>query len=429
MASPDVKPANASTEELPISWYSWVVAVLCLLSYAVSFVSRNVWSTALPVAAPSLGLSMTAAGGLMTAFYIGYVVSNFVTGPFIDKFGPRKVLAAASLVTGLFTLLIPLFPNYAMIFLLRIGAGIGSGPLFAGGVKFQLAWFPKKARATAMGLVMTGPSVGGAFASGILAPVIRTAGWQTAFTYGGIICLVVAVLTFLFAKERGAALVTKKPAASTSDAPAPKKQGLSAAKDVILNRSFLIGTIACFLSIGAGQGFTTWILVYLSQGRGFDLVAAGSIVAASQVVQMAGPTLSGIVSDFLKRRKPVCYIGSVGIAAVMISLAVFSDTGILWGVMLFRGLIGSFMGNNLNTLQAESAAGPHAGTAMGFYNGVAQLGSVIFPLGLGIVLDLTGNNYFIVWMTIAATYLLCGILISFMTEKKAEVAQPKSVTA
>jgi len=81
--SVDEKPVNKVTEEISTTWYSWVVALLCLLTYAVSFVSRNVWSTAIPIAAPALNLSMTAAGGLMTAYYIGYVASNFFSGFFV----------------------------------------------------------------------------------------------------------------------------------------------------------------------------------------------------------------------------------------------------------------------------------------------------------------------------------------------------------
>ena len=86
-----------SPEEEPVSLYSWVIAVLCMATYAVSFLCRNAWQVAIPDAAPALNLSMTAAGGLMTTFYAGYVASNFLTGPIVDGIGPRKTLAAASL--------------------------------------------------------------------------------------------------------------------------------------------------------------------------------------------------------------------------------------------------------------------------------------------------------------------------------------------
>ncbi|QGP91137.1 putative sulfoacetate transporter SauU [Neomoorella glycerini] len=424
------KPVEATrTSEMPITWYSWIIIALCMLSYAVSFVDRNVWSTAIPVAAPAMKLSMTAAGGLMTAFYIGYVVANFVSGWFVDRFGPRLTLGLSSLVTGLFTLLLPFGNSYATLFILRIIAGAGSGALFSAGVKFQLGWFPKSARATAMGIMMTGPTLGSAIASGALAPVIRTSGWQTAFTYAGIMTIVVALAVLLFAKERGIAKASPKGAIGAGSGDATKPVTTQSFLSLVLKRSFLLGCIACFLSIGANQGFTTWIIAYFTKVRGFSLVVAGGIFAASSMVGLFGPTLAGFLCDLLKRRKAVCLVGAVGVALIIVALALTTNTSVLWGIMLVRGLIGPFLGIPLNTLQAESVAGPQAGSAMGFYNGIAQLGSVVFPIGLGLILDLTANNYFIVLMAIAITYLLCGTLIAFMDEKRATIVNTKTATA
>lgn len=423
------QPSDSGSKELPTSAYSWIIAALLLLSYAVSFIDRNAWSTAIPLAAPALKISMTAAGGLMTAFYIGYVASNFGSGYFIDRYGPRLCMGGGALLTGLFTLLIPFAHSYSMLFAFRVAAGVGSGPLFAAGVKYQLGWFSKSNRATAMGLMMTGPAVGAAIASGLLAPVMRSSGWQTGFTWAGAMTLVLAVAIFVLGKERGAA-----------KASGPKKVVLSAGNQVgtgsestmktfitlIRRRSYIIGCIACFLSIGAGQGFTTWIIVYFTKARGFSLVAAGGILAAHSLAQMFSPTVSGLLSDLLKRRKPVCIIGGATMFVTIVGLAIVTNTALLWGIMLIKGSITSFLGVPLNVLQAESVSGSHqSGSAMGFYNGVAQLGSVVFPLGLGIVLDATGNNFFIVLITVALAYALSATLISFMDEKRA-ITIPKS---
>ncbi|QGP91134.1 hypothetical protein MGLY_04590 [Neomoorella glycerini] len=122
-------------------------------------------------------------------------------------------------------------------------------------------------------------------------------------------------------------------------------------------------------------------------------------------------------------------MGSACVAIITVALALTTNTGLLWGIMLAKGLIAPFLGIPLNTLQAESVAGPQAGSAMGFYNGIAQLGSVVFPISLGLILDLTGNNYFVVLMAIATTYALCGALIAFMDEKRAVIVRTKMATA
>ncbi|QGP91144.1 putative sulfoacetate transporter SauU [Neomoorella glycerini] len=421
------KPGNPGTEELPLVWYSWVVAVLCLLSYAVSFVSRNVWSTALPVAAPALKLSMTQAGGLMTAFYIGYVAANFFSGFFVDRFGPRKTLAAASFFTGLFTLLIPFASSYVTIFLLRVGAGIAAGPLFSGGVKFQLAWFPQKARATAMGLVMTGPALGGVIANGAFAPLIQAKGWQTGFKIAALVTLTVAVLTFFFAKERGSALGTasKSVRVLTPEEKAADRKALLA---VLLKRSFIVGCVAQMVMVGIGQGWTTWIMLYFTKVQGFSLAKAGALLAGTGLVALFTGTSVGIISDLLKARKKPCYIGAVGGFVFTAALLFTTNVALLTTFLVLRIIIGAFL-SLINTMQAETVVGPYAGRAMGIYNGICQLGSVIFPVVLGLLLDVSGGNFFIVLMSLATAYLVVGLLVGFGMEETVKVTTKPTAAA
>lgn len=415
----DRQPETKSHQEIVTTWYSWVVASLCLLTYAVSFISRNVWSTAIPKAAPELNLSMAAAGGLMTAYYVGYVLSNFFSGFFVDSLGPRKTLAAASLLTGFFTLLIPFAKSYSAIFLLRVGAGIASGPLFSGGVKFQHTWFSPKSRATAMGFIMSGPALGTMIASGVFAPIINSKGWRAGFSYAGLACLAIAIATFLFAKERS--LITTKPKTDkTAEEKAEDRKGLLS---VLFKKSFVLGTIAQMLGIGANQGFTTWSILYLTQVKGFSLTSAGALMAITSSAGLFSSTLSGIVSDLLKTRKKTAYIGAIGTFIFTLSLLYSNTYSSLLIILFLRVILGAFLGNSVNTLQADTAAGPYAGRAMGIYNGVCQLGSVIFPVVLGFILDQSGGDFSIVIKALAATYAVIGLVIIGMTETAKPVAK------
>ncbi|MEG0377318.1 MAG: MFS transporter, partial [Eubacterium sp.] len=201
-----------NTEQVKVTGYSIIIAVLCLLTYSVSFVCRNVWNSALAVPGVTDGLGITAlqAGGLATAFYVGYVVSNFFSGFIVDKFGPKISLLLAAAGTGLFTLLIPLASSYAMIFALRVLAGIASGPLFAGCAKMNYGWFDDKRRGVAVGFIMSGPAVGGAIASAAFVPIIQNQSWQTGFIIAGIIAIAVGILMLVFGKEKGLALASSK---------------------------------------------------------------------------------------------------------------------------------------------------------------------------------------------------------------------------
>jgi MFS family permease len=383
------------------------------MAYGVSFVARNVWSTAIPVAHESLGITMAAAGGLMTAFYIGYVISNFVTGFVVDKIGPRVTLSLATLFTGVFTLLIPYTPHYPIIFLLRVGAGFSAGPLFAGVAKYQISYFSPQTRATAMAVMMAGTRLGAIVASAVFAPIIQRQSWQHGFTYGGLFAVGVAVIFYIFAREQGAAL---QRIVKTTD-PAQKAVQAAGLKAVVLNKSFILGTIACFLNIGANQGYTTYLMVFLTRTRGFTLTEAGAIVGGTFAVGLVSGPLSGIVADVLKSKKMVCLVGAIVTVVLTILIILADSVAFLVVVLAIRVLLASLLGTPLNALQSQAAAGPYVGRAMGIYNGVAQTGSVLFPVVFGIILDLSGMNFGAIFIIITATVGLVGFLIMFMTEK------------
>jgi MFS family permease len=352
----------------------------------------------------------------MTAFYIGYVVSNFVTGFVVDKIGPRLTLGMATLLTGIFTLLIPVAPNYAAIFLLRVAAGFSSGPLFAGVTKYQTSWFSPATRATAMGLMMSGTALGSVVATAVFAPVIENQSWRHGFTYAGITAIAVAVLFYIFAKEQGASAVR-----STKTQSAEEKQKQSEGlKAIILKRSFIIGTVVCFLSLGANMAYSTYIITFFTHTRGLSVTVAGMIIGGTYVIGLFSGTLSGIVADLLKRKKLVCIIGAISSVILTSLLMVVNSTAALAVILGARVLLGALMGTPLNALQSEAAAGPFVGRAMGIYNGIAQSGSILFPLVFGFILDVSNRNFQLLFLGITITMTVIAVLVLFMSEKRPE---------
>ncbi|MGI6659005.1 MAG: MFS transporter [Dethiobacteraceae bacterium] len=414
--------AKTVSQEVTLTPYSWVVAGFCFLTWAASMLTRFAWSTSIGKAAPDLGISMVAAGGLMTAFYVGYVVGNFFSGFFVDSLGPRKVLAAASLLTGLFTLLIPFVSGYVPIFILRVLAGISAGPLFAGGTKMQLAWFPGKMRGLAMQFVMSGAALGTFIATAGLAPIIESQGWKPAFTYAGIASLIIGFLTLLFAKERGIALVRQDKSAAQKKSAEEKQEERKNLLELLKQKQFIVGSLIMLLNLGAGNGFSTWAIVYFTESHGFSLIQAGAILGGTRLLGLFSGPLSGFISDRLGNRKTCIYIGFMANFVCTMGLLLTKNVSMLWALMIARTFLAS-LGGNMNTLMAESFAGPYAGRVMGIYNMICQLGSVIFPVVLGLVLDVTGS-FFAVMTTVACTFLVMALGVTQMKETlKTEVAK------
>ena len=122
-------------------WMPFGVLFVVWSAFLLSFVDRLTWPPIIPLASRDLGISAAQAGGYMTAFYIGYVMTQLPGGYLTDRFGYRKVLLTSFLVMGTFTAAMGLVENYAAGFLLRILAGMGSGAVFSAGVRAIFDWF------------------------------------------------------------------------------------------------------------------------------------------------------------------------------------------------------------------------------------------------------------------------------------------------
>jgi sugar phosphate permease len=414
MVNPEQVNAKPNSIEVKTTPYSWFVAILVLITYAISFICRNVWSTAIPIAYESLGFTMAAAGGLMTAFYIGYCASQIFISSVVDKLGGRRSIALSVALTGLFTLLIPFVPGgYWAMFALRLLAGFVSGPIFAGVIKYQLSYFGHATRTTAFGLMTCGPPLGTALSGLAMGPVIAKS-WELGFVVAAVATLIISVVFYAFAKDK----TGSAPDPAVSKAPKINAADRRAILAIVTKKSFVFGTVAYFLAIGQGVGFNTYIISYFTIVRGFTLEAAALLFGGTAMVGMVAGVVAGGTADLLRNKKLCCYLGSAVSVVCTVLLMTVSGIGGLTVILLVRTLFGAFMSNPLGALLAENAEGPHAGGAMGIYSGFAQTGAILFPLLFGVILDMTGNDYSIMIITITAACGLCGVLIAFVEEKR-----------
>ncbi len=68
------------------------VLFIAFLAYLFSYMDRMAWAPIIPLASKDLGINAAQAGSLMTAFYLGYVITQVPGGYLTDKYGYRKML-------------------------------------------------------------------------------------------------------------------------------------------------------------------------------------------------------------------------------------------------------------------------------------------------------------------------------------------------
>lgn len=392
----------------------WQMGVLLIvwMAFLFSFVDRLSWPPIMPLASQDLGLSKAEAGSYMTAFYIGYVITQLPGGLLTDRFGYRKVLLGSFFVMGLFTVSMGLINSYHTGFAMRVLAGLGSGAVFSACVRAIFDWFPAKGRGTAMGFFMTASSLGVSVVNMFVPTVANSYSWKTAFFVAGALPLLGLVLGYFFLREKTSAAEQRAQAESSA----------AFWKDVahlFKNRNLMVTGFAGFCAMWATWGTATWANTYMNKGLDISLVEAGVIMSIYGVTALLCKPVIGILSDVLKvKRKTLLFIVLFLFGPVLMWFAMTTSASMLYVVAAILGVAAFVYSPIMNNYIGELVPRRLVGTATGFVNTIWQLGSLISPLAVGAVLDAT-NSYFFAFLTLAIGPLLGAFIILLVKEEAA----------
>lgn len=379
------------------------------LAFFCSFVDRLIWPPVIPVAASELGLTAAQAGGFMSAFFFGYLVTQLPGGILADRLGTRKILLASLLGMGLFTMAMAWIPNFWAGAVLRFFAGVGSGAVLAASVKGVYDHFSPRHRATAMGFFMASAPLGLLLAN-LLSPIMAANyGWRSSFLVAGVFTLLVLALSW-------ASL--PKPAAVRLVVAGKEAGMISALKVIIANKALMLTAAAGFFAMWGTWGTLTWANTYMSKGLGLTLKQSGQYMALFGIGALVGQPLAGWFSDrFPQHRRQTSMVILACFALLLWAFGANQDIARLQVLTPLLGAGAFVFGPVLNTLISELADPDKVATSIGFCNGVWQVGSLVSPVAAGILLDYTGN-YSWAFAVLAAGPLLAVLILSAVRVKQ-----------
>lgn len=381
-----------------VNSYRWVILTLTVSCFVLTFLIRFSWPPLIPVVGPLLKMSMTQAGAYMSAFYIGYVITQIPAGILSDRFGVRFILAASLVVEGITTWAMGMITSFDMGFWFRIGAGLGAGAVYSACARALMQWFSPSERGTAFGIMLAAPSAGMVLAN-FLVPVLNTAlGWQGVFKSIGVATAVIGFLLYFLIKS--------------DDSPKSAQPLLGGFKVVFSSRDLLLTALAGFGLLWVELGIATWTVAHIKR-MGFNLVNAGMVLIWYGVAGIIAPIASGWLSDVLRNRKTII------IAAYLLSVpvtVVFGYQTTLLTLSVWAFVMGLFhwAGNpHLTILVSEYAGREWAATANGVANCFFQAAPIIGSVVMGWSIDATGS-FNTVWYIMSAGPLLGAILLLFI---------------
>jgi FSR family fosmidomycin resistance protein-like MFS transporter len=278
----------------------------------------------LPVFIEKLALAKAEAG-VLTVFLQGPSLLQPFIGHLGDRFDLRPIVIAAPALTAVCMSLLGVAPNYAVIALLLVTAGVSAAvlhslaPVIAGRLSGRRLGF-------GMGFWMVGGELGRAFGPIVLVSAIAALGLQ------GLLWLMVGGVgasALLFLGVRGASLVSADQAA-----PRDFVRAVGTMRSLFLPLLGIVATRSFMLA-----AFATYLPVFLRE-EGSSLWFAGASLSVLEAAGVIGALVGGSVSDVLGRRQVLAasFIASPVILFAFVHLAGVSRLPLLLALG-FAGLM------------------------------------------------------------------------------------------
>jgi predicted MFS family arabinose efflux permease len=345
-------------------------------------------------------------------------------GVLADTLGPRRILAAGSLVAAAGSLLFALAPAWELAAVGRTLVGVGVSVAFIAILKISALWFAPNRFATLNGVTLFAGNLGAVAAGAPLAWVVSMASWRSVFVVLAALSALLGVATWLVVRdrpqERGFAPV------STTVAPGARIDWKKALRDVLANPR----TWPAFaVNLGVGGSYLAfaglWAVPWLEHAYGMSRVAAAQHASALLLGVAFGALAIGMLSDRLGSRSRVLRAAVLLYAATWIPLLARVDWP-MWATLAWFLLMGLVIpGFTLTWTIAKEVNRPeHSGIATSVANVGIFLGTGIMQPLVGSVIDRgrAAGDVAGAWqhgMLVMAGAATIGALLSFLVREPA----------
>ncbi|MPZ86698.1 MAG: MFS transporter [Nitriliruptorales bacterium] len=308
----------------------------------------------------------------ITAFL--YFVLGALSGPAVDRFGPRPVLLAGAAVMGAGLLLTAtvqsIWVGYATY---GVGVGVGVACAYQPMLAVIGGWFERR-RSAALGVAVAGIGLGTVIVAPLAARLIERYGWRTTYAIFGVAAAALLVLA--------AARAERPPQPTVARHPVRLRDSIRTRAFVCLYASVLL------LSLGLFQVFV--YVVDFAQTIGIGRVAGATLVSIVGAASVVGRLALGIIADRVGRLATYrsCFL------VMGLSFGIWLTASSYGALVAFALVLGTAYGGFI-TLSPAVAAEVFGVTGLGGLIGVlytgAGVGSLFGPPLAGLLIDATGG--------------------------------------
>jgi MFS family permease len=414
-------------------FYGWVIVAISTLALVVS---NGLSIGGIPVFSEWIRNDFIASG-VIPADKAQTIVSNFgvftflvagITAPFagyfIQKYNIKNLMLIGCVILGGGLLIHSQATNLETVYASRILFGIALG--FVGvliNTVLVSNWFRRK-RGTALGIVLTGTSIGGMLIPLIATPLILKYNWRIAMIAVSLLIWLILIPAIIF-------LVKTKPSDiglfSDGDSTEPQdifatgnnQTGLSLFEAMKTPLFWIFAFCAALIFYPLFVSTQQLILYIRTPKIGFSPETAGLIQALLAFLSIGGKFLFGFMSDKISPTRVMLICCSVMFLATLVLLNFSASTVLLFVIPFGFGYGGTFV--LLQRLVADYFGSKDYPKILGAITVIETIGASIGGRITGAVADADGGDYTrAFYYVIAATglALMLTIVLNFMVKPK-----------
>jgi ACS family hexuronate transporter-like MFS transporter len=329
---------------------------------------------------------------------LAYTISQGLSGKLYDRIGTKIGFVCSIALWSVAAMAHALARGLGSFSAFRFVLGLGEAGNWPGAAKTVAEWFPIRERAFGMAIFNSGAAIGSVVAPPLIVWMSLAYGWRTTFIVTGALGFFWLALWLLFyqspdrhewltREERE--LIREGQVDDTTESGTPCRW-----RDLLRYRQVWAIVLARFLTDPVWWLYISWLPKYLADARGFSLTKIGLFAWVPYVFADAGSLSGGWLSGHLikrgwsvdRARKLVILVAAVLMPAGI--FAAFAQSAMvalaLIGVVLFGFQVWI---NNVQTLPSDFFSDKAVASVAGLGGTGAGIGSMIFVLGTGWIVD------------------------------------------
>ena len=374
-------------------------ALVLLLGAAVflNLADRGTIAVAAPIMKAELGLSATAFGTAVSAFFWIYAPVQFLIGWLCDRFSVYRLMALGVLIWAACTFLMGFVGGFLSLLLLRVMLGVGESFAFPGSSKIIARHVPAERRGIANSAIAIGIALGPAIGTLVGGMLVASIGWRAMFITFGLVTLI-----WLLPWQQVTGGLPSRPDHSEQAVPGRK----------LLRNFALWGMAVGHLTSNYSLYFVlTWLPLYLVQQRGLSIERMTVALSTAYTIQAIAAVGIGHVSDRWTRsgrseaaiRRAMLSVGQLFVAVAILGIAFSSSILAVVVLLCFACAANAAAGVNIWCVAQIFAGARAAGNWAGIQNAIANVAGIVGPVISGVLIDRAGfRNAFVLAAAVAA---------------------------